>query len=427
MKLTDDEKAMLDGSEGPARQKAMEFLVRYAEALGAERFVDTDNVCLTVGASTPFLRDFAVKPGGLDAVFSEFNLDSSEVVEIPRVKAFTCQLITGLDSDHWETQGVAPEVYALHRENEAFCARVGINLMNTCTPYLVGNVPMKGEHCAWMESSAVVYINGALGACTNTEGRESAGAAALTGKIPFWGYHVPENRFGTHLVKVEREVDDITEWGLLGYYIGEIVQERIPVLDGIRHLPNLAKLKHFGAAAASSGGVEMYHIPTLTPEARSLEEAFGGKEPQAVLNYGQAERRIACDNLNARNSSNNIDYVMLGCPHYSLDQLWQVCKLLEGRRINANTALWIFTPRALAAVADRNGYTKIIADAGGTLMSDTCSAIGQVLPRGVKVAATDSAKQAHYLPSIMGVPTWFGTMKECIDAAITGRWSGASA
>ena len=299
--------------------------------------------------------------------------------------------------------------------------------MNTCTPYLVGNVPMKGEHCAWMESSAVVYINGALGACTNTEGRESAGAAALTGKIPFWGYHVPENRFGTHLVKVEREVDDITEWGLLGYYIGEIVQERIPVLDGIRHLPNLAKLKHFGAAAASSGGVEMYHIPTLTPEARSLEEAFGGKEPQAVLNYGQAERRIACDNLNARNSSNNIDYVMLGCPHYSLDQLWQVCKLLEGRRINANTALWIFTPRALAAVADRNGYTKIIADAGGTLMSDTCSAIGQVLPRGVKVAATDSAKQAHYLPSIMGVPTWFGTMKECIDAAITGRWSGASA
>ena len=39
--LTDGEKRMLDGRDGKARQKAMELLVRYAEALGAERFVDT--------------------------------------------------------------------------------------------------------------------------------------------------------------------------------------------------------------------------------------------------------------------------------------------------------------------------------------------------------------------------------------------------
>ena len=88
----------------------------------------------------------------------------------------------------------------------------------TCTPYQVGNVPVKGEHCAWMESSAVVYCNSVLGARTNTEGKESTGAAALTGRIPYWGYHIPENRRGTHLVDVDVEVDDIMDWGLLGYY-----------------------------------------------------------------------------------------------------------------------------------------------------------------------------------------------------------------
>ena len=75
-------------------------------------------------------------------------------------------------------------------------------------------------------------------------------------------------------------------------------------------------------------------------------------------------------------------------------------------------------------MANAAGYTRIIEDAGAHLMTDTCSALGRVIPKNVKVAAVDSAKQAHYLPAIMGVQCWFGTMAECIEAAITGRWSG---
>jgi predicted aconitase len=86
--------------------------------------------------------------------------------------------------------------------------------------------------------------------------------------------------------------------------------------------------------------------------------------------------------------------------------------------------LWIFTPRATKALADRNGYTKLIQDAGGHLMSDTCSALGRVMPKGTRVAAVDSAKQAHYLPAIMNVQCWFGSTRDCIDAAVTGRWHG---
>ena len=51
--LTPREEAMLGGEEGAAVQKAMELLVRYADALGAERFVETDNVAGVPGSSPP--------------------------------------------------------------------------------------------------------------------------------------------------------------------------------------------------------------------------------------------------------------------------------------------------------------------------------------------------------------------------------------
>jgi predicted aconitase len=298
-------------------------------------------------------------------------------------------------------------VLELHRKQEDFSARVGIQLMNTCTPYQVGNVPVKGEHCAWMESSAVIYCNSVLGARTNTEGRESTGAAMLTGKIPYWGYHLEENRLGTHHVELELDV-----------------QERIPVITGVRDVPNMVRLKHFGAAASSSGGVELYHMVGITPEARTLEEAFGGRKPVSRLAYGPAERKATYEKLSSTARDTDVDYVMLGCPHYTIEQIWEACRLLEGRRIHPDCSLWIFTPRAIRELADKNGYTRTIADAGGVLMSDTCSALGQVMPKGTKVAAVDSAKQAHYLPAIMGVQTWFGSTEDCINAAISGKWRG---
>jgi predicted aconitase len=424
MKLTADEQAMLDGSRGKARQKAMDLLLRYGEALGAERFVDTSNVCGTVGASTPFLREYGRTHGGMDAVFSEFNLDSAEVVEIPPVAVRSSHLQQGIDPDHAARQGIPVEVVQLHREGEAYTAGLGMQMLNTCAPYTVGNVPAKGEHCAWMESSAVIYINSVLGARTNAEGRESAGCAMLTGKIPYWGYHLEQNRLGTHHVLLDIDVETTADWGLLGYYIGEVVQERIPVVSGVRRAPDLARLKHFGAAAASSGGVEMYHLAGITPEAPTLDAAFGGREPVATIRYGKAERLLAYERANVTARSREVDFVMLGCPHYTLEQIAELCGLLEGKRLHANTALWVFTPRQTRALADQKGYSAIIEKAGAHLMSDTCSALGRVIPKGTRVAAVDSAKQSHYLPAIMGIECWFGTTAECVDAAVTGRWNG---
>jgi predicted aconitase len=426
MKLTDSEQAMLDGREGQAKQKAMDLLVRYAEALGVERFVDTTNVAGVPGQASVFLKNYYKDAGGgYDAIFSHFDLDSDELVEVPRVVTRSCHLQGGYDPDNWQLLGASAEAALVSRESEAYAVEHGIEILKTCTPYLVGNVPKKGEHCAWMESSAVVYCNSVLGARTNTEGRESTSAAMLTGKIPDFGFHRDENRRGTHAIKVEVGVESLMDWGMLGYFVGDTVQEHIPVLTGRYGRPDLIRYKHFGAAAASSGGVELYHIVGVTPEAPTERAAFGPNVPRETFVYDAATRRSVYEDLNANGRDPNVDYVMLGCPHAALEQIEEACRLLAGRKISENCALWIFTSRSVRHQADAAGLTKIIRDAGGRILTDTCSAIGQALPPGTKVAALDSAKQVHYLPAIMGIQAWFGSTADCIDAALTGRWNGA--
>jgi predicted aconitase len=425
MQLTDDERALLDGRGGKAKQKAMELLVRYAEALGAERFVATTNVAGVPGQGSVFLANYYNKSGGgRDAIFSHFDLDSDELVEMPPVVTHSCHLQGGYDPENWQLLGATEQAAQVLKDTEKYAADRGVKILKTCTPYLAGNVPKMGEHCAWMESSAVIYCNSVLGARTNTEGRESTSAAMLTGRIPDFGFHQDHYRRGTHKIEVDIAVDNLMDWGMLGYFVGEVVGERIPVLDGRLGTPDLVRYKHFGAAAASSGGVEMYHIVGVTPEAPTESAAFGGNQPLATFRYGATERKRVYETLNSNARDANVDYVMLGCPHAALEQIAEACTLLAGRKISANCRLWIFTSRIVKLQADRAGYTEVIRAAGGHILTDTCSAIGQALPPGTKVAALDSAKQVHYLPAIMGIQAWFGSTADCIDAALTARWNG---
>jgi predicted aconitase len=341
---------------------------------------------------------------------------------VPEAGGNCCHLQGGMDLAHWADLGMSREAMQHQQADEAALARHGVRIMKTCTPYLAGNLPVKGEHCAWMESSAVVYCNSVIGARTNTEGRESTSAAMLTGKIPDWGFHRDEHRHATHLIEVETAVESVMDWGMLGYFIGGAVEEDIPVLTGAIRQADPLRHKHFGAAAASSGGVEMYHIVGVTPEAPSLEMALGGRKPMATIKYGPEERRRVYETLNANGRDANVDYVMLGCPHASIEQFREVAQLLDGKKIK--THLWMFTSRAVKTVADMSGFTKKIEDAGGLVMTDTCSAIARAVPKGTKVVALDSAKQTHYLPAMVDVGAWFGTTEDCIHAAMTGRWTG---
>jgi hypothetical protein len=120
----------------------------------------------------------------MDAVYSLLNLDSDVRLDIPPVKAMTYRLIDAMDPDKADVQRVSEETKQISRDVGNFCSKVGINRCNTCTPYQIGNVPVMGEHCAWMESSAVIYINSVIGP-------ERTSRAPIALRPPLWSARSP--------------------------------------------------------------------------------------------------------------------------------------------------------------------------------------------------------------------------------------------
>jgi predicted aconitase len=127
----------------------------------------------------------------------------------------------------------------------------------SCTPYLMGYLPPKGSHIASIETSAVIYFNSVLGARSNRDG-PFAIYAALTGKYPACGYHLDQDRKGSHLVRVEAGLNSPTDYGALGLCIGDRVGGGVPVITGLRS-PRQEDLIAMGATMSTS--TERFTIP----------------------------------------------------------------------------------------------------------------------------------------------------------------------
>ncbi|RCJ04083.1 DUF521 domain-containing protein [Cupriavidus necator] len=412
MLLTEEETQMLNGEKGPAVRKAMEILVALGESFGAARLVPVNNVHMAGSsvlvaeeAGTRFVEDIRKQGGNF----------------ITRVTTNP----TAVDPTQWKDIGIPESDAVLQTRLTDAYAGMGANTCNTCIPYLVGNSPRFGEHMAWGESSAVVFANSVCGARTNREGGPSGLASALTGRTPEYGFHLKENRYGKFLIKVEVPLNDMTDFGTLGYFAGKIAGQDTPVFTGVPATPTLEELKALSAALAASGAVSMFHAVGVTPEAPKLEEAFGGREPEKVLVFGQAEKEQAEAALN-KEPSDHVDWILVGCPNASVQEIREVAELLEGKKVHKDITLWVTTAGAMYAMAERMGYIKTIEDAGGVVVRETCPFLARsrvIAPtKGYKTLTTNSAKMAFYAPGQFGLPTHYGNLQRVMKAAIAGVW-----
>lgn len=424
MLLTDEERSILDGRDGEAKQRAMEVLVMYGEALQAEKMVTVDNVSHTMSCPYPTDRHADQEFSDYDALYSYAVLcaqDGKVYQDIPKVKAFTSTCAANPSPDYLRYLGVTDEkIYKGIELTNAFLKKAGYSNLLTCTPYLVGQLTTLGEHCCMQESSAVIFVNSVLGGRTNCYGEIIAGCAALVGKIPQTGLHCDEERLGTHLVKVECVPKSIYEWDLMGYYMGKKIGAAVPVFEIDIPVITIDMHKSFGSALCTTGAIDMYHVIGHTPEAHTYEQAFGGRVPNAVFTYGEAEREEALAMLDYAKEV-NVDMVLLGCPHYSIYQMQQVANLVDGGTCRAK--LLVMTTQMIKDQCNRDGYTESIEKAGGFIMTDTCPMMIHYWPEGVKVMSTDSAKCAHYTPSTRpNYSIHMGSMEHCVEAALTGKW-----
>ncbi|MEA1925230.1 MAG: aconitase X catalytic domain-containing protein [Candidatus Altiarchaeota archaeon] len=398
MHLTKKEKDMLQGSEGKGIQRAMEILSALGEIYNAEKLIPVESVQVS-GVSFKNLGD-----AGL-----EFLEGWAETGVKARVKAFLNP--AGMDLKNWRELGFPKEFAVKQLRLIDVYRSMDLDITCTCTPYLAGNKPSLGEHIAWSESSAVSYANSVLGARTNRESGISALSSALTGLTPEYGFHLDANRRADYVVDVSFSFKSESDYSALGYMVGKRVGGGIPYFRGLSN-PSKDQLKSLGAAMAASGSVAMYHVENVTPEANP--ELI--KKDAPVLEINDLAKGYA--GLNSETSV--IDLVSIGCPHASIKELEEIASMLNGERVK--TTLWITTSRYVKQKAKDSGLLDRIQDSGAVVVSDTCMVVAPVEDLGFSSMATNSGKMAFYAPAHCGLRVRFGSLRKCINSALTGRW-----
>jgi predicted aconitase len=407
MKLTQEEQRMLNGDCGKSVLKSMQILTRLGEIYGADHMIPVSSVHMP-GSSI-------VVAGQAATSFVEQMSENDT-----QFAAFTTLNTGAMDMDQPRELGFSDQTISDQERLSGAYAKMGGIKCHTCTPYLIGHCPKFGEHVAWGESSAIAFVNSVYGARTNREGGPSALAAAIAGRVPAYGYHLDENRRGQFLINVTAVLDDVADFGALGYWVGARVESGVPVFTNIKSA-NTDQLKMLSAALASSGAVALFHMVGVTPEAPTLEAAFGGNTPAQTWEFGEAEKAEAYSKL-SKQQGQPVSLVAMGCPHSSLNEIIKIASLLVGKTVRS--AFWILCAQPVKHLAERSGYAKTIYDAGAKLVCDTCPVLGAMAEPmekiGMTAMATNSAKLAHYAPGQWKIPTYYGTTEACVNAAIKG-------
>jgi predicted aconitase len=412
IKLTQDQQAVLDGAKGPLHAEYLRRLVEWGEVFGAERLIPVESVMIN-GINVPNESLGDVPTELVDSYVEYAEACLREQVVVPTIShgsTMDIQRAELHDSDLSQVPALEGMLELAHQS--------GIGLTWTCAPYLIGNIPVKGQICAWTESHAVVYINSILGARTTRNGNESVVAAAVTGWVPEFGVLRTENRRARFVVEVEAKLESDTDWGCLGFYAGKVGGLRIPAFVGLPS-PRLEAARQLCAALATSGGAPMFHIAGVTPEAPTLEAALQGQEPEESVSFGPQELANVYETLRT-NTGPEIDVVYFGCPHATLQEIIEIAMPLRGKRIHESVQLVVSMAYAMEMQARRLGYVQDIEAAGGSIMTDTCLT-GTLWPHPKRMA-TPAVKNCFYARNLLGCEVVLAPLQDCLRIAETGRW-----
>jgi len=398
--LSKEEERILKGELGEGTQKALELLVAIGDAYDAEKMI-------------PISRAHAASSGQEGDLY---------FVELLAKGGARCKVPTSTnpvyDLDFFDKRFPVPkfEGGVARKVMEAY-EKVGAILSWSCIPYMAENIPLYGETVAFSESSATPYVNSVIGARTNREAAQSALAAGIIGKTPLYGLHVKENRKGTSLVNVEASLKDEFDYTLLGYAVGKLVGYGIPVLTGLSRQPTTEELINFCAMSNVPGAISMFYMPGFTVEASSVEEAFQGDKPKDKFTVTDNNLKQTYKEL--QTTSGKIDFVMLGCPHYTLRQVKEAAGLLKGKKLHKDVSFWICTSATTKLLAERAGFVDVIEKAGGHMVVDTCIDEPCWIAYYGKVGMTDSPKCAYYRRFKEAIVS---RLEDCVEAAVKGRW-----
>ncbi|GAB2661197.1 aconitase X [Kribbella swartbergensis] len=405
--LTAEEEAMLGGQAGDGVALAMRVIVGLARIEGAPRLVEITSAhvdsCLYHGQVSLDFAHRLVSLGAKVHVPTTLNVGSMDLLHPGLVRSGTA---------------AEREIATRGRELMAAYVDLGCTPTWTCAPYQLPNRPGLGEHVAWAESNAIVFANSVLGARTDRYGDFLDICAAITGRAPYSGLQTTEARRGTVVFDCrplgDRFLRSELAYPLLGHHVGSVVAGEIPVLVGIPAEVSEDDLKAFGAAAASAGGVALFHAVGVTPEAPT------GPLDDLPTHAVDLETMRATRSRLSTFSSGGLDAVSVGTPHASYAECERLADLLhDGPPLKV--PFYLSTGRATRARAEETGVLRMLESAGVTVVVDTCTYVTSILSPAWKNVMTNSGKWAHYAPGNIGVDVVLGSLAECVASARAGH------
>ncbi|CUS05429.2 protein of unknown function [Candidatus Promineifilum breve] len=412
MTLNEDQRAMLAGEQGRARQMGMRLLLDLAAMAGAERLTPIGSAHLSgVSPLTGglglrlFLARLAEDPGAGVAVPTTLNAAGCDEAQFPAMRI------------------AVPDFLDHHRQIVAAYVRLGVRAIQSCVPYEWDDVLpalQPGVAAAWAESNAICFANSYCDLRTNRESGLSALACALTGYAPDYGLLDEAARRPNLAVTVTAPLADPTDFSLLGDWIGK--QRRpgwrmpygpIPAITGLPADLTHEQRKALSAAAANYGCPLLYLVDTAEALPTDVQDQLTFGPDELAGRY--AELHPAAP----------ISLIVLGCPQASIGELRAIAALLRGRQVGADPAapgqpppLWVFTSATSKAIAEKTGLAAAITGSGALLLENTCPEVVPYDQSWVSHILTNSMKAEHYIKSgLNGIPTSVMRLADCIALA----------
>lgn len=406
--LSADERAIAAGLGGDGAAMAMRIVAETATLMGADRLLPIESAHI----------DGALYHGDSGTLFAEKLAAGGARVSVRATLNVGAIDLTGCSRNRLPVHEheMASRMMAAYRQ-------LGCEPTWTCAPYQAGHRPRPGSQVAWGESNAVVFCNSVLGARTNRYGDFLDIACAISGRAPDYGLHRAENRVATVVFDVsaldQALLASDMAWPVLGTLYGRVIGNAVGVISGVSVRPSEDRLKAFGAAAASSGAVALFHVAGTTPEAPDEATALQHRPPVEQIRVTAEMVRDAQRRLSTAEPADRIDAVAIGSPHLSLDEFAALRAALRGRK--TVVPLYACTGRHVLQVLERDGHRASLEASGVVVVADTCVVVTPILPeKPGAILMTNSGKFAHYAPANTGYSVLFASLADCVESAITG-------
>ena len=398
MKLNSEQKLMLDGRQGPTKQKAMRLLIDLGRAANAKKLVPV--VSAHVSGVSPltggeglikFLKDLGSEDEVKTAVETTLN---SAGCDRTKFKEMDIPV-----KDYVEKQQIILDAYD----------KLGIELSLSCTPY--DNLNVEGN-ASWAESNAVCFANSYTKLRTNRESGLSALATALCGFTPEYGLLLDENRLPNLKINVECELKEPVDYSILGDWIGKQIKPKWNLEYGpIPHIHGIKKL-NFEAKKALTAAAANYGCPLLFIEGHTILPDNSNYQTKITFTEADLDKRY--QELAPRKK---VDLVTIGCPQASFDEIQRTAEYLTNNVVPDNR-LWVFTSSENFDKAEEKGLVDKIEKAGGLILRETCPEVVHYNHEKVKHILTNSMKAEHYLKSgLNAIDTSVAKLEDCIKFA----------